>query len=179
MNYKEIIIKENGSSGRMYVEKYVKKNYPDIFNEVINFCNEKLSSIPFKEKVYHYVNDIKDIVICSNPNCNNIVNFKNSTIGYYKYCSNLCISSDPKIKKIKEEKSYIKYGTKYPAMNSDIKEKIINTNQLKYGSNSPLQNKKIKEKSNKTLLENYNVNNPSKSKILLTSSILMSIIELL
>ena len=160
----EVIKKENGPSGRMYTEKYVKNNYPDIFNDVIEFCNDKLIDLPFKEKVYHYVNDLKEIIYCSNDNCHNIVKFKNSTLGYSKRCSNSCVSSDPEIKKVKEEKSYAKYGTKAPGMNKDIKEKMIKTNQERYGSNSPLQNDEIQKKSKDTLFKNYGVNNPNKSE---------------
>ena len=163
MKYKETIDKENGPSGRMYVEKYVKRNHSEIYLDVINYCNEGLIDIPFKEKVYHYVQDIKEKVLCKNSNCNNEVKFKNSTIGYYDYCSNKCISSDQKIKDIKEKKSYEKYGTKAPGMNADIKEKIIKTNQERYGSNCPLQNVDIKKKSQDTLFENYGVDNPNKS----------------
>ena len=153
----ETIKKENGSSGRMYVEKYVKKNYPDIFNAVIEFCKDKLIDLPFKEKVYHFVNDLKDIVYCSNPNCGNLVNFKNSTIGYHKHCSKGCISKDPNIKKLKEDKSYEKYGTKSPFLNSTVKEKILKTNQERYGCDNPLQNKEIREKCKETLFKNYGV----------------------
>ena len=164
MNNIETIKIENGTSGRMYVEKYVKKNYPEIFNDVIEFCNDKLVDLPFKEKVYHYVNDLKNNVYCSNPNCKNLVNFKNSTLGYNNYCSNACVSSDPNIKKIKEDKSYLKFGTKAPGMNSDIKEKMIKTNQERYGSNSPLQNDEVQKKSKDTLFKNYGVDNPNKSE---------------
>ena len=160
----ETIKKENGPSGIMYVEKYVKRNYPKIYNDVIKFCEEKLYDLPFKEKVYHYVNNLKNKVYCNNPDCNNLVKFKNSTIGYYKYCSNKCISSDPEIKKIKEEKSYNKYGTKAPGMNSEVKEKMIKTNNEKYGHNSPMQNPEIRKKSISTLVENYGIENPNKSK---------------
>lgn len=170
MNSIEIIKKENGPSGRMFVEKYVKKNYPDVFNDVVEFCDDKLIDLPFKEKVYHYVNDLKEIVYCSNPNCNNIVKFKNSTLGYNKHCSNACVSSDPEIKKIKEDKSYAKYGTKAPGMNKVIKEKMIKTNQERYGSNSPLQNDDIQKKSKDTLFKNYGVNNPYDSKEILNKS---------
>ena len=93
MNNIEIIKKENGPSGRMYVEKYVRNNYSEIYEDIINYCNiNNLTDLPFKEKVYHYVNDIKHHIYCENPNCNNLVKFKNSTIGYYKYCSIACIS---------------------------------------------------------------------------------------
>lgn len=128
-NNVEIIIKENGPSGRMYLEKYVMKNHIDIYNDIISFCNDNdLKELSFKEKVYHYVNDIKEIVLCKNPNCNNKTRFKNSTLGYGNYCSIQCISSDPNIKAIKEKKSYEKYGTKAPAMNKRVKDKMINTN---------------------------------------------------
>ena len=163
MNYIETISKENGRCGRMYVEKYLLKNYQDIHAEIINYCNEKLSDILFKEKVYHYVHNIKEKVLCKNSNCTNETKYHNSTLGYYDYCSIQCISSDQKIKDIKEKKSFEKYGTKAPGMNSDVKEKTIKTNQERYGSNSPLQNISIKKKSQDTLFKNYGVDNPNKS----------------
>ena len=50
----EIIKKENGSSGKMYLEKYVKNNYPDVYNDVVEFCKDELLNLPFKEKVLLY-----------------------------------------------------------------------------------------------------------------------------
>jgi len=164
MNDIEIIKKENGPSGKMYVEKYLKKYYLNIYENVISYCSKNLNDIMFKEKVYHYVNDLKNNISCKNPICNNLVKFKNSTLGYYEYCSLYCVSNDPNIKTIKENKSFKKYGTKAPGMNQSIKNKMIETNQKKYGSNSPLQNKEIKMKSQNTLFKNYGVDNPNKSK---------------
>lgn len=162
MDAKRFIEKNNGPSGKMYNEKYVKNNYPEIYNEIILFCNEKLNNISFKQKVYHYVHNIKDIVICENPNCDKPVKFKNSTIGYHSHCSIKCISSDPMIKKLKEDKSLKKFGTKSPAMNKEIVKKMLKTNNEKYGHNCPLQNEIIKQKSKKTLMENFGVDNPNK-----------------
>jgi hypothetical protein len=144
---KDFIKENNGPSGKMYNEKYVKNNHEEIYNEVINFCKKELNDLSFKEKVYHYVYDLKDLLKCKNPNCNNNVKFKNSTIGYYEYCSKKCISSDQNIKDIKEKKSYEKFGTKAPGMNKDIKEKMIKTNNERYGGNSPKNNIEIVKKS--------------------------------
>ena len=172
LKYAEIIKKENGASGRMFVEKYVKNNYFQIYEDILSYCIiNNLTEIPFKEKVYHYVYDIKQQIYCENPDCNNLVKFKNSTIGYYKYCSKACVSSDPKIKKIKEEKSYIKFGTKAPSLNEYIKNKIKITNNKKYGFNSPIQNIDILNKSKNTLYKNYEVDNPCKSKYILDKRI--------
>jgi hypothetical protein len=156
MNYQEtvnIIKNNNGTSGRMYNEKYLKNNYFEIYTEVISYCNDRLIDIPFKEKIYHYVHDIKDKILCKHPDCNNETKYHNSTLGYYDYCSIQCISGDPRIKEIKEKKSYEKFGTKAPGMNNEIKQKTIKTNNERYGGNSPLNNKEIVEKSLKSFRE--------------------------
>ncbi|MCK9416078.1 hypothetical protein M0Q97_05395 [Candidatus Dojkabacteria bacterium] len=154
-------------SGKMFREKYLKEHHIEIYEGVIKFIKlNDLDSLPFKQQVYHYLNDIKNIVKCKNPNCNNTVKFKNSTIGYYTYCCNKCIGSDPDIIKEKELKSLEKYGTKTPAQSNIIKSKMIETNIKKYGHNSPLQNEAINKKSKETLYKNYGVDNPLKSNII-------------
>lgn len=166
------IFKIEDKSGKLYKENFLQKNHIDEYNYIINwsFLNQ-LNDVPFKEKVYLAINSIKNIPICKNPNCNNRVKYKNSTLGYYDYCSNKCISSDPTVKKTKEEKSFLKYGTKAPAQSSSIKEKIINTNIEKYGFNSPIQNKQIKKKAANTLNNNWGVDNPAKSEYILEKRI--------
>jgi hypothetical protein len=157
---KEFIIKNNNRGGMMYNERFVKKNHVDIYDAVITYSNEHdLVGLTFKEKVFHYVHDIKkSIILCENPNCEKPVKFKNSTIGYYKYCSNVCVGSDPKIIKQKEDKSYGKYGTKTPAESDVIKQKTIETNMKRYGS--PHHFFTITN-NNKKLLDEYNVENVS------------------
>ena len=151
-------------SGKMSKESYLIKNYIEEYNYIIKYCDKnKIFDIPFREKVFICINNMIKIPLCKNPNCNNTVKFKNSTLGYYEYCSNKCISSDPNIKKIKEEKSLIKYGTKSPSQSKQIKDKIIRTNQYLYNGNSPMSSKTTQEKSKKTLLKNFGVDNPNKS----------------
>jgi len=163
MNIKEFIESNNGPSGKMYNEKYVKQNFPDIYEQVINYNNDVLEHLPYKEKVYHYIHDLKENIKCKRDGCDNLVKFKNSNFGYYDYCSTSCISRDSKIKELKEKNSLEKFGTKAPAMNVEIKNKMIKTNIEKYGHNCPIQNDNIKNKSKETLLKNYGVDNPNKS----------------
>ena len=158
------IFKKSDPSGRMSKESYLFKNHIEEYNYIIEYCElNSIFNVLFKEKVYLCLHNLKKIPICKNPNCNNNVRFKNSTIGYLEYCSNKCISSDPNIKKRKEEKSFEKYGTKSPAQSKEIKEKIIKTNQKIYGANSAMCLKETQEKSKQTLLKNYGVDNPGKS----------------
>jgi hypothetical protein len=152
----------NNKSGKMSSEKFVSNNYIDDYNYIKSYT--KNLDIPFKQKVYHTVHNIDNIVLCKNYKCNNPVKFKNSTIGYLIYCSNKCVGSDPNIIKQKEEKSLLKFGTKTPAESKKIKEKIIKTNNDRYGGNSPMSSIDIQEKSKTTLLKNWGVDNPNKNE---------------
>jgi hypothetical protein len=166
------IFKKSDPTGRMSRESFLLRNYKDEYNYIVDFCtSNNLLDLPFKEKVYLSVNKIYKIPVCKNTNCNCLVKFKNSTIGYLSYCSNKCISSDPEIKKIKKEKSLEKYGTKTPSESTYIKAKIIKTNQIKYGGNSPMCNIDIQLKYKETLLSNFGVDNPSKSSYLTSKRI--------
>jgi hypothetical protein len=159
------IFKNPDPSGSLYKEKILVKKHPDEYHYIINYCiGKNIQDVPFKEKVYLCINSYNDVPKCKNVKCVNKVKYKNSTIGYYEYCCNKCINSDDNIKKIKEEKSLSKYGTKTPAESAEIKQKIINTNIKKYGYNSPIQNSEIKQKSLNTLMKNYSVDNPSKNE---------------
>ena len=159
------IFNQPDPSGKMCREKYLIKNLPDEYNFILKYCiDNNLLDIPFKEKVYLCVNNITILPNCKNEKCSKKVNFKNTTIGYLEYCSIKCISSDPNIKKAKEEKSILKYGTKSPTQSREIKDKIIQTNQNRYGHNSAMCLVEVQEKSKQTLFDNHGVYNPSKSK---------------
>jgi hypothetical protein len=158
------IFKQPDSSGRMSKESFLIKNYKEEYDHIIDYCTTyQILDISFKEKVYLCLNKISIIPTCKNPNCQNRVKFRNSTLGYRDYCSTKCISSDPNIKKIKENKSLENFGTKTPAESKSIKEKIIHTNQIRYGGNSAMSSDKVQEKSSQTLIKNWGVSNPSKS----------------
>jgi len=155
---KQLIKEKNNKGGVMYNEKYLKNHYTEIYNAVVNYSIENNLIMSFNQKVYHYLHDIKnDSIKCANSNCNNFVKYKNSTIGYYKYCSNRCVGSDPKMIKQKEDKSFEKFGTRTPAESDIVKQKMINTNIEKYGTAYPFS---IKKNSAKMLIE-YDVDNVS------------------
>ena len=158
---KKIFLKNLDPSGKMYRKKYLEKHYPDILNNIFNFIKDTKLILPFKQQVYHWYNDIKEYKLCY---CGNIVKFKNSTIGYYEYCSKKCMDGSNKVKGNRVKTNMKKFGTKTPSENNNIRNKIIETNLKKYGANSPLLNEDIKSKSIETLYKNYGVDNPLKSK---------------
>ena len=80
-------------SGRMSKESFLFKNYKDEYDYIVEYClSNNILEISFKEKVYLCFNNISNIPTCQNPSCKKRVSFKNSTLGYLKYCSNKCIS---------------------------------------------------------------------------------------
>jgi hypothetical protein len=148
-------------SGRMSKESFLISRFPEEYDYIIEYCNSNnIDNVSFKEKVYLAINKLDKIPTCL---CGKSVRFKNTSVGYLKYCSLKCVSSDPDIKKKKEEKSMLKYGTKTPAESKVIKDKIIKTNQDKYGYNSAMCLPETQEKAKITLLQNYGVDNPNKS----------------
>ena len=154
MNFE--IFKFEDKSGKMSKDTFVKNKYPEEYQVIMEFCQEKgLNDIRFKEKVYLFLNKRNSIPVCKNITCKNAVKFQNSTLGYREYCSTKCISSDPYIKNLKKQKSLEKFGTESPAQSLIVKEKIIKTNQERWGANSPMITDEVKEKSKQTLLKNY------------------------
>lgn len=155
-------------SGRFSKESFLSKNYPEEYEYIIEYCSKyNIVELPFKEKVYICLNSLVEIPKCQHPDCDKKVKYKNSSIGFLKFCSNKCISSDPSIIELKKSKSLEKYGTTSPGKSEIIKNKIKETNNKKYGGNSPMSSNEIKDKSKTTLHKNWKVDNPSKSKEIL------------
>ena len=166
------IFKQPDPSGSLSKENFVHKKYKEEFDYINQYCLDNgLEYLPFKEKAYHAIHDINHVVICKNPTCNNLVKYKNSTLGYLTYCSNRCIGLDPDVIKQKEANSISKFGTKTPAESAIIKEKIIATNNEKYGRNSAMCLISTQNKSKDTLMLNYGVSNPAHSDILLSKRV--------
>jgi len=162
------IFKKEDKSGKMSKESYLLKTHHKELEYILKWSvDNDIDNIPFKQKVYLCINNINKLPICKNINCYKPTKFKNKTLGYYNYCSNKCIGSDPNIIKQKEQKSLSKWGTKTPAESKIIKDKAIKTNNQRYGHNSPMGNKDIMAKSKKTLLKNWGVDNPNKSSVIL------------
>ena len=161
-NVREQIMKLNDKSGKMFREKYLKNNYIDFYNTIIKYAIINNLELPFKEKVYHFLHDIPNNVLCSE--CNNKVKFKNSTIGYLTYCSKKCSDKSTKTK-IKRKNTCIKnFGTKTPAESKSVLYKMYNTNIKKYGVKTIFENNNIKEKIKQTNIKKYGVENPLQNK---------------
>lgn len=152
-------------SGKMSKENYVFTNFPEEYDAIQKFSSDRsILNLPFKERLYLFLNGIDKVPMCENPNCSNRVRFKNTSIGYLRFCSTTCVGNDPSVRKKKEDTSYRKFGTKIPSQSDKVKNLIISTNQERYGGNSPQSDAKIREKTKKTFIDKFGVDNPNKVK---------------
>mgnify|MGYP003634273961 CR=1 FL=1 len=152
-------VEMNNKSGKMFLEKYILKHYPKDHELILNYCtSNNLNDIPFKEKVYHTLNDIPYEILCGNPNCENSVKFHNSTIGYKNYCSTKCAGTDYKTKKKREETNIKKFGTKHASLNKEVMNKVKDI----YNERTDEYKQSILDKRINTVNDRYGVDNVNK-----------------
>lgn len=148
----------------------------EIVSEVNQFVN---FDIPFKEKVYWYINGLT-----SYPKCkicgNETKSFINMKRGYNNHCSRRCAQLDIETRQKLAKTCLERYGTINPAQSKVVqdkmkatcikrfgtenvfasdygKEKIKQTMRARYGVDNCMQNEEIKEKTKKTVFERYGV----------------------
>lgn len=125
------ILDANKLQHRYFVNNFIEHEY----QQILLLTDFLSNTVTLKERIYCILNNITDIKIC--PVCNNnVVKFKNTTIGYNTYCSTKCRSNDV-----------------------IVKNKIKVTCQEKYGADSFVASTKFKEKSDATLIEKYGTTN--------------------
>jgi hypothetical protein len=151
---KEILLSLNEQQRR---ENYIKKNYIDLYNDIIEF--NKMYIKNFSQLLYHYYYNMKEIPKCKS--CNNEVKFYTFNKGYRDYCSKKCIMLDEEIINKRNNKSkntcIEKYGVDNPSKLKKIKQKIKKTNIEKYGVEYFTQTDEFKEKTKNTNIEKYGV----------------------
>ena len=111
-------------SGNLKKEGGFRKHYPVFYNEYIQTVfPENINILPFKQKLWHFLNDIYIIPKCKI--CGNDVNFetRKNQWGYHIYCSGECAMKDDCIKQRMFNTKELLYGDK----NYNNKEKLIQT----------------------------------------------------
>ena len=133
-------------------ETYLKNNYSEVYNNILSYCSN-ISDLPFIQKIWHWVNDTNNYVLCK---CGNRTSFNRNWIdGYRKNCSAKCSQSDDLTKDRRKKTNLEKYGVDNIAKLDYIKIKTEKTNIEKYGHKSTFQNEDVREKWKRTILEKY------------------------
>jgi hypothetical protein len=149
-NQKSLIIyfSIGNNSGKKSREYWLKENNFILYSKIINFCLENnLDNISFKQKIYHFVYNLKTIPVCLT--CGKEVKYLRFKSGYQKHCCEFC-ANNSKISKEKWKKSYNENK-----QNHNIKNKRDATVIKKYGDVETYQ-KILNEKRISKTLEKYN-----------------------
>ena len=111
-------------SGNLKKESGFRKHYPLFYKEYIQtIFPEEIDKLPFKQKLWHFLNDNYIIPKCKI--CGNNVNFetRKNKWGYHLYCSGNCAMHDENIKQQMFKTKEFLYGDR----NYNNKEKLIDT----------------------------------------------------
>jgi hypothetical protein len=149
MNLFEYFTTDN-ISGKKCTEKWLSLNNPELYKEIIDWCNQIdiLKNIEFKRKVYHFIKKLYEIPVCKT--CNGLVAYSRIRDGYRAHCSDKCV---------KNSEIYLeKWKKTWNKNNEDGKfiEKRKQTALSKYGS---IKNYKkiIRDSYEKSMVEKYGV----------------------
>jgi hypothetical protein len=168
----------NNKSGYKTNEKWLKKNHPELFHQIIEFSKNFELNLNFKEKIWFFFNNLKERPKC--VTCKSELKFRNRFDNPYgEFCSLKCINTN-KEEMTNRVKSSIqkKYDVDYYPNHNEFVSKQKLTKLLKYGDenyNNIEQAKKTKlikygdekfnnyEKYKKTCLDLYGFENFSKT----------------
>lgn len=118
--------------------KFLKDNYPEIFN--------KVNSGKIIENLYKLLYDVVTTPVCMT--CGKIVKFDTFQNGYKDFCSHKCALSNERTLLKRKKTNLKKYGVEHSLSNKQVRKKRKDTMISKYGFEYPLQNDNLKEKVN-------------------------------
>lgn len=150
----------DGSPNRLREKYFVKYNI-DLYNEISSYT--KNIDVPFKQKIWHWVNSINDYVYCIQCDINRVSFKMNWKDGYKDFCSNKCSSNSEQFK-VKSEKTLIeRYGVSHYSKTDEYVKKVRETSKIKYGVDNYSKTKEFVDKSKKTYLDRYGVDSYTKT----------------
>lgn len=123
----------DNKSGYKTKETWVKKNLPDIYESINEYCGSLGIEMNFKEKLFFYFNKLSKRPTCTT--CGGEIKFRDRfDKPYGDFCSLLCINNNKDEMKKRQEKTFSsKYGVNYYTQHKDFITKQRKTKTEKYG----------------------------------------------
>ena len=83
----------DNKSGYKTTEKWLSKNHPDLYNQIIKHSSDLDSNPSFKEKIWFFYNNLKERPKC--VTCNGEIKFRERfDKPYGEFCSLNCINTN-------------------------------------------------------------------------------------
>jgi hypothetical protein len=147
----------DNKSGYKTREKWLSKNHPDLYKQIIDYSSSFDLNLSFKEKIWFFFQKIKERPKC--VTCSNELKFRERFDNPYgEFCSLNCINSNDEEMKKRQTKTFIeKYNVEYYPKHTDFIKKQKKTKLEKYGNENFNNIEKVKKtKENKYGNENFN-----------------------
>lgn len=155
----------DNKSGYKTKEGWLSKNHPDIYSNIIEYCNNiNIEFSSFKEKIWFYFNNQKERPKCLT--CGQEIKFRQRfDKPYGEFCSLDCFNQN-KDEMIERQKNTFqkKYGVDFYPQHEEFIKKQRETKEQKYGNPNFNNINKVKE-TKKIKYGNQNYNNYEKYKI--------------
>lgn len=135
-------------------ESFFINNFYNEYNIINEYCLD-IDDLPFKQKIWHWVNDKNTYFLCR---CGKKTTFnKNWKDGYRNSCSPKCAQQDNSTKEKRIATNINRYGVDNVAKNNTIKKKIEETNIKLYGHKSTFSNLEVRDKWKNNMMDKYGV----------------------
>ena len=144
----------NFDCNKSNINWYIKNGCVDEYNKIIEKTNFLDESYSFSCRIYCILNNISDSPLCRHCN-ENLVKYKNSSKGFFQYCSSKCSANSDSTKEKYKSTNLNKYGVEYCTQAPFVREKIENTLFQNYGVVVPMKSLEIKQKVEDTNIERY------------------------
>jgi len=147
-------------------ESWIKRHYPIEYSNINTFClDKKIKTDIFSQKLFHYIFKIDKIPICLKCE-SNLQRYGGFNIGYNKFCSKGCASSNAFISgyQTRTKNTIEKYGVSHTTQLKSVQEKMKISNLERHGVEFAAQNPKILNKMKSTNKERYGVEFPLQNK---------------
>lgn len=154
----ENIIK--GSPNRMRESVFIKEDL-GLYSEIVEYTGHL--DLSFKQRVWHWINNINDYVVCIECGMNR-VNFNMKwRDGYKKFCSSKCSSNNKELQSDIKERMIEKYGVDHYSKTGEYVEKVKKTSLERYGVDNYAKTNDFIERSKETFRERYGVDSYTKT----------------
>lgn len=140
----------NNKSGYKTREKWIMKNYPELYNDIEEYCKNLDIALDFKEKIWFFFHKLKKRPKCIT--CGKELKFRGRFDDPYgEFCSLECINTNKDEMILRQKKTFNeKYGVNFYPQHPDFIPKRKKTKLEKYGdenfNNTPKSKKTKKEK---------------------------------
>ena len=161
MDRSAIIDSITGGSPNRLRERYFEKHHPDTLRVVLEFT-AGMPDLPFKWRVWHWVNDRPGHVLC--PCGRRVSPHISLADGYRRFCSAKCAANDPGLRESARATLKERYGVDHYSKTDEYSAKVRATTLDRYGVDNYSRTEEYRRRARETSLAKWGVDSFTKTE---------------